>query len=582
MFKKIRLGELLIEHKVITHQQLEAALKSQKERGGKFGRILMDLGYIDETKLLNFLSQQLHIPFIDVRYYHLKPKIIRRLPETIARRFRCIVIDEIKGSYLVGLADPTDLFAIDEISRILQSSLRLCTVRESDLLHVIDEIYRRTDEISSFAVELQEELSVQTTDDNLQESDVSEEGQEAPVVKLLDSIFGDAIQVNASDIHIEPDEKVLRIRQRVDGVLQEHVMQEKRIVTALVSRLKLMARLNISEKRLPQDGRFRLKVKDRSIDIRLSTMPVQHGESVVMRILDASAGILHLEQLGMPEVIRESFRKQIHRPYGLILVTGPTGSGKTTTLYAALSELNKSENKIITAEDPVEYALPRINQVQIKPKIGLNFADVLRSALRQDPDIIMIGEMRDEETAQIGLRAAITGHLVLSTLHTNDAVSSAVRLLDMGVAGYMVASALRAVIAQRLVRRVCETCVDDYIPSFQEWSWLQAALGERAGGIKLVQGKGCHRCANTGYRGRIGIYELLVMSQAMIDAMRSGNAQLFGRVAIADPSYRPLSRAALDYALQGLTTLSEVFRVAGEVQEDVTVSASEATEKEKG
>jgi len=574
MQKKIRLGELLVENKVITTVQLDAALKRQKERGGKFGRVLMEMGYIDETRLLNFLSQQLHIPFVDVRYYQLKPQIIRRLPETLARRFRCLIIDEIRSSYLLGMSDPTDLFAVDEVSRILQAPLRICAVRETDLLNVIDEVYRRTEDIATFAVELQEELGVQQ--EIVGDADVSDESQEAPVVKLLDSIFGDAVQVNASDIHIEPDESVLRIRQRVDGVLQEHVMNEKRIASALVSRLKLMAKLNISEKRLPQDGRFRLKVRDRQIDVRLSTMPVQYGESVVMRILDASGGILHLEQLGMPEEIMHPFRKQIHRPYGLILVTGPTGSGKTTTLYAALSELNQAENKIITAEDPIEYALPRVNQVQVKPKIGLNFADILRSALRQDPDIIMVGEMRDEETAQIGLRAAITGHLVLSTLHTNDAISSATRLLDMNVPGYMVASALRAVIAQRLVRRLCETCIEDYQPSLQEQSWLYSVLGERAAEVKLMHGKGCHRCGNTGYRGRIGVYELLIMSQAMVDAMRSGNAQLFGRVAAADPTYKTLARATLDYATQGITTLAEVFRVAGEFTEEESRPASGA------
>jgi len=574
MLKKIRLGELLVENKVISTTQLEVALKRQQERGGKFGRVLMELGYIDESRLLNFLSQQLHIPFLDIRYYQLKPQIIRRLPETLSRRFRCLVVDEIRGSYLLGMSDPTDLFAVDEVSRVLQSPLRICAVRESDLLNVIDEVYRRTEDIANFAVELQEELGVQQ--EVTGDSDVSEDSQEAPVVKLLDSIFGDAVQVNASDIHIEPDESVLRIRQRVDGVLHEHVMNEKRIASALVSRLKLMAKLNISEKRLPQDGRFRLKVKEKQIDVRLSTMPVQYGESVVMRILDGSAGVLQLEQLGMPPEVLDPFRKQLHRPYGLILVTGPTGSGKTTTLYAALSELNTPENKIITAEDPIEYALPRINQVQVKPKIGLNFADILRSALRQDPDIILVGEMRDEETAQIGLRASITGHLVLSTLHTNDAISSAVRLMDMNVPGYMVASALRAIIAQRLVRRICETCIDEYEPSVQEKSWLASVLGEKAALVKLMQGKGCHRCGNTGYRGRIGVYELLVMNQAMVDAMRSGDAQLFGRVAAADPTYKNLATATLEYALKGMTTLTEVFRVAGEFSEEEGRSGSSA------
>ena len=313
----------------------------------------------------------------------------------------------------------------------------------------------------------------------------------------------------ASDIHIEPDEGKLRIRQRVDGILQESVINERNIAAALVLRLKLMSGLDISEKRLPQDGRTNIRIKGRSIDVRVSTMPIQHGESVVMRLLDQSAGLLTLDQTGMPEELLKRFRNLLNRPHGMILVTGPTGSGKTTTLYGALSELNLPAKKIITVEDPVEYRLPRINQVQVNSKIGLDFKGVLRTTLRQDPDIIMVGEMRDHETVEIGLRGALTGHLVLSTLHTNDSISSAIRLLDMGAPGYLAASSLRAIIAQRLVRRLCKNCRTEHRPDEEELFWIDN-IEPGASSHQFHRGMGCQTCNQTGYRGRIGVFELLV------------------------------------------------------------------------
>ncbi|MDE2088560.1 MAG: type II/IV secretion system protein [Gammaproteobacteria bacterium] len=436
--KKIRIGDLLVEHKVIAETQLNAALAEQKKSGRKLGRVLIELGYLDEDKLLDFLSRQLQIPFIDLKFYKFNPDTVRRLPETYARRFRAIVLDDAREEALVGMADPTDIFAYDELTRLLKRTIRQAVVRESDLLRTIDLVYRRTEEISSLAEALGEEISA--NDFDLAQLAQTVDVTDAPVVKLLQTLFEDAVQVHASDIHIEPDETVLRVRQRIDGVLHEQVMKEKHIAPALVLRLKLMAGLDIAEKRLPQDGRFNLKVKGRNIDVRLSTMPVQHGETAVMRLLDQSGGLLRLDQLGMPEDILHRFRRLIHHPHGMVLVTGPTGSGKTTTLYAALSELNVPEKKIITVEDPVEYRIPRINQVQVNPKIDLTFANVLRSALRHDPDIVLVGEMRDQETAQIGLRAAMTGHLMLSTLHTNDAITTTNRLVDMGTEGYLVAA----------------------------------------------------------------------------------------------------------------------------------------------
>ncbi|MDY6892088.1 MAG: ATPase, T2SS/T4P/T4SS family, partial [Pseudomonadota bacterium] len=419
--KKIRIGDLLVQNGVITEEQLKVALREQKSTGRKLGRTLVELGYVEEDTLLNILSRQLNVPFVQLRHYQFKNELVKKLPEAMARRFRAIVLAEQNGELLVGMADPLDLVAYDELVRVLKQPVKQAVIRESELLTTLDLVYRRTDEIASLAEELEDELEDDAFD--LASLSAESESADAPVVKLLQTLFEDAVQARSSDIHIEPDETVVRIRQRIDGVLQEQVMKEKRVNAALVLRLKLMAGLNISEKRLPQDGRFNIRVKGRSIDVRVSTMPVQYGESVVMRLLDQSQGILNLDSTGMSSQMVEHFRRLIKRPHGMILITGPTGSGKTTTLYGALAELNRPEVKIITAEDPVEYRLPRLTQVQVNPKIGLRFADVLRAGLRQDPDIMLVGEMRDRETVEIGLQAAMTGHLVLSTLHTNDSIS---------------------------------------------------------------------------------------------------------------------------------------------------------------
>lgn len=566
--KKLRIGDLLVEHKIISENQLMSALSEQKKGGRKLGRTLIELGYLSEDQLLEFLSRQLQIPFIDLKHYKYKSDTVRLIPETVARRYRAIALDSNNDGVLVGMADPTDIFAYDELARVLKKSIRQAVVRESDLLKTIDQVYRRTEEISNLAEELSEELS--ETDFDIADLVNSADLSEAPVVKLLQSIFEDAVQVRASDIHIEPDELVLRIRQRIDGVLQEQVMKEKRIANALVSRLKLMSGLNISERRLPQDGRFNIRIKDRSIDVRLSTMPIQFGESVVMRLLDQSGGTLDLEGVGMPTDMLFRFRRNIRKPHGMVLVTGPTGSGKTTTLYGALNELNESEKKIITVEDPVEYRLPRVNQVQVNTKIGLTFASVLRTALRQDPDIVLVGEIRDQETAEIALRAAITGHLVLSTLHTNDAVSTAIRLIDMGIPGYMVATALQAVVAQRLVRKICDSCITAYELTPQDKAWLKSLLEpNELESIEFKKGMGCPHCNNTGYQGRIGVFELLELDNALSDALRRDDSAGFAEVARNKPDFKTLAHNALDYARKGLTTIDEVLRIYGDSSDEL-------------
>ncbi len=564
--KKIRLGDLLVEQGLISEDQLNQALAEQKKTGQKLGRTLITLGYVTEDQMLEVLSSQLQLPLINLKHYNYDSETVRIIPETLARRYRVIALKKNPdGSLLVGMVDPTDIFAYDELSRLLKQPIQQAVVREADLLSAIDQVYRRTEEITNLAEALGDELG--ETDIDLTLMVQNEDIANAPVVRLLQSLFEDAIQIGASDIHIEPDENVLRIRQRVDGVLQEQVMKEKRIASALVSRLKLMAGLNISERRIPQDGRFNIRVRNHSIDVRLSTMPIQYGESVVMRLLDQSSDRLDLEHLGMPPELLHHFRLNIHRPYGMVLVTGPTGSGKTTTLYAALSELNDASKKIITVEDPVEYRLPRINQVQVNPHIDLTFARVLRSALRQDPDIVMVGEMRDRETSQIALRASITGHLVLSTLHTNDAISTVNRLIDMGAEGYLVATALRAIVAQRLVRKICDSCRVSYTPVAHELAWLYSIQDEELKQNTFQIGSGCPHCNNTGYAGRIGVFEFLEITDALADALRRNNSAEFANIARSSPGFRPFARHALDYAIEGVTSLEEVIRVSGSAEE---------------
>ncbi len=562
---KVRIGDLLVQNGVITEQQLMAALARQKQTRQKLGKALVVLGYVEEEQFLNFLAQQLKIPMVDISRYNFNHNDVLKLTETHARRFRCVVLKEEAEFFLIGMTDPLDISAYDEIQRLLPKPIELAVIPDSQLLGVLDQIYRRTSEIDDWADQLSDEI-VEDTFDSVKLSETDD--ADIPVVRLLKSIFEDAVTVGASDIHIEPDENVLRIRQRVDGLLQEHVMKDARIAPALILRLKLMAELNISEKRLPQDGRFNITVKGHNIDVRMSTMPIQHGESVVMRLLDQTNGLIELDSIGLPDKMRRRLNKLIKEPHGLLLVTGPTGSGKTTTLYGALNALNVAEKKILTVEDPVEYCLPRINQIQVHPKIGLTFATVLRSCLRQDPDILLVGEIRDQETAEIALRASITGHFVLSSLHTNDAISSAMRLIDIGIEGYLVATALRAILAQRLVRKICIHCKCDYQPTAAERAWLQVKCQDTDLSIdQLRHGTGCTSCNNTGYAGRIGIFELLEMDDEMADALRANDSGTFAKAARKSATYQPLVISALEKAAQGITSLEEVFRITEQLEE---------------
>ena len=567
---KKRLGDLLVEEDIISEEQLMAGLAAQKTSGRKLGAVLIETGALTEEQLLRFLAQQLDVPFLDISDWQIEERLASELSEVHARRLRVIILESGDEHVMVGMSDPADLAAIEQLHNLLApKQLEIVAVRESQILMAFDSLYRRTKEIEEFAHQLQAEYEESADFDF---ATLGSDGEEDTVVaKLLRSLFEDAVQVRASDIHIEPDRGKLRIRTRVDGVLQESTLNEVNIAPALVLRLKLMAGLDISEKRVPQDGRFHMRVKGHEIDVRISTMPIQDGESVVMRLLDQSAGLLSLSVTGMPANILAKVRKLVRSPNGMFLVTGPTGSGKTTTLYGCLSELNDPESKIITVEDPVEYRLPRINQVQINNKIDLTFSSVLRAGLRQDPDIIMVGEIRDQETAEIGLRAALTGHMVLSTLHTNDAISTALRLIDMGAAPYLVASSLRAVLAQRLVRRICTSCKTQHQPTTQEITWISNIAGIDKGGITFHKGMGCQTCNNTGYKGRIGVYELLEMTNdKLITALRNSDTEAFAQAAKLNPDYKTLGQTALELAEEGITTVSEVLRISEVVSDNAT------------
>ena len=528
--KKLKLGEVLLQQRLVSHDQLEQALKLQQQSGKKLGRLLVEAGVITDELLASVVAQELRIAFVNLKSFLFRADLVQLLPESAARRFRALVLDDKGDSLLVAMADPLDLFAFDEVTRLLKRPIVVAGVPENQLLLAFNRLYQRSEEISGHARALEKDLKG-TVD--FGELAATSSLESAPVVRLLQSLFENAMQMGASDIHIEPQEDKLQIRVRVDGVLQTQTLADKRIGAALAQRIKLMAGLDIAEKRLPQDGRFSVHIKQHTIDVRLSTMPTSYGESSVMRLLHQGPNMKRLDTIGMPADMLRRFREVLARASGLVLVTGPTGSGKTTTLYAALAELNAEELKIITVEDPIEYRMRSITQVQVNEKIDLSFARVLRSTLRQDPDVILLGEIRDTETAEIGLRAAITGHLVLSTLHTRDAMSTPFRLLDMGVPAFMVATSLQAVIAQRLVRLNCVECTAPVLASVQEQSWLDAMLeaADSKDAVSPQGGSGCLACHGTGYAGRQGVYEWLEMDAVLTQAASRADPAAFMKAA---------------------------------------------------
>ena len=562
--EKVRIGNLLVQEKLISQEQLGLALEQQKRSGRKLGRVLIENGFVTEEAISETLAKQLRIPYLNLKFYNVNLSVARILPEMQARRFRALLLEDKAGTYLVAMADPTDLFAYDEIVRLLKRDIELVLVNERQVLETIDRIYRRTEQITDLARELGADIAEGV---DFGELSVEPGAEDAPVVKLLQTMFEDAAQVNASDVHIEPQERQLQIRFRIDGMLQLQTESDSKIAPALVQRVKLMSGLDISEKRLPQDGRFNVRIGEKRMDVRISTMPTQYGESVAMRLLNRSTNVQGLDGLGMPPRLLARLQQIIRRSTGMVLVTGPTGSGKTTTLYAALNEVNTIDKKIITVEDPIEYRLAGLNQVQINEKIDLSFGRVLRSALRQDPDIILVGEMRDPETAQIGMRAALTGHMVFSTLHTRDAASTPIRLVDMGAPRYMVASSLQAVIAQRLVRVNCPSCAEPYQPSEQEMQWLAGARREDGKPAEMMRGRGCQFCHLTGYAGRTGVYEMLEMDAALTAAVNREDTTEFSDLAVSHMAGKSMRHHAGQLVLAGRTTLAEAIRVSSELED---------------
>lgn len=556
-----RLGELLLKEGLITKEQLNEALKEQKNKGGKIGYNLVKLGFIDEKTLTSFLSKQFGVPPIDLSKEEIEEEALKLVPESIAQKYLLIPVRR-KGSTLyVAMADPSNIFAIDDVKFLTGYNVEPLVASEIAIKEAIDRYYETATALADIVAGFEgEEVEVVGEEEEEDVIDLKKATEEAPVIKFVNLILTDAIKKGASDIHIEPYEKELRVRFRIDGVLHEIMKPPLKLKNAIVSRIKIMSQLDIAERRLPQDGRIRLKMKDRDIDLRVSVLPTVFGEKVVLRVLDKSNLQLDMRKLGFEEKALKDFMEAIHKPWGMVLVTGPTGSGKTTTLYSALTELNKVTENISTAEDPVEYNLPGINQVQMHEEIGLNFATALRAFLRQDPDIIMVGEIRDYETAEIAVKAALTGHLVLSTLHTNDAPSTVTRLLNMGIEPFLIASSVNLILAQRLARRICTECKEEVAVHPQ----ALIDLGVHPDEVKdfvCYKGKGCPGCGHTGYKGRIALYEVMPMHEELKELVLNGaSAGELKREAIR-LGMKTLRQSGITKVKEGITTIEEVLRV---------------------
>jgi len=561
-----RLGALLVKAELITQQQLEEALKAQDTVGGRLGSSLVRMGFISAERLAGFLSEQFHVPAVELSAATLDESVIGLIPPEVAQRYEVVPVKRVGRLLTVAMGNPTDLFALEDIKFLTGLEVQPVVATETAIQEILNKHYGVGKDLAPVREEEGggEDIEVLEAGEmaEREEEDLSELialGQETPVVKLVNFLITDGVRSGASDIHIEPYEKVMRVRFRIDGVLHEVMSPPHRLRAPLTSRVKIMSNLDIAERRVPQDGRIRVRVDEKLIDLRVSVIPTLYGEKIVMRILDKSGLMLDMTELGFEEAALKNFLKAIESPYGIVLVTGPTGSGKTTTLYSALSRLNSPDKHILTVEDPIEYNLRGINQVQVNEDIGLTFASVLRSFLRQAPNIIMVGEIRDAETAEIAIRAALTGHLVLSTIHTNDAPSTVNRLIDMGIDSFLVAASLNLIQAQRLVRRICSNCKEEIAvePKLLEDIGLKP---QEHLGIKLYKGRGCGECGNKGYRGRIGLYEVMPISptiKSMILERKSTaaiaqEAREEGMIGLREDALRKLTA--------GITTVEEVLR----------------------
>ncbi|GMA51863.1 type II secretion system protein E [Alicyclobacillus contaminans] len=550
MTTRIRLGDLLLSMGMITQEQLDHALEIQRETKGRLGEILIQEGYLSEEQFIEVLEFQLGVPHVNLFRFQIDPTIVALIPESVARRYQVLALKKERNKLTVAMVDPLDYYAIDDIRMSTGFNVEPVIASKHEMQVYIERYYGlpgSLEELSTL-VPKEEALGEHVTD------------EDSPVVRLVNQIVHQGLQQRASDIHIDPGLEEVIVRYRVDGLLRTELTLPKSMQNIVITRIKIMANLNIAERRLPQDGRMQVEVDFRQVDIRVSTIPTVHGEKCVMRLLDAKNAVLELDKLGMsPENLRV-FQSMIRSAHGMVLITGPTGSGKTTTLYAALGHLSSVERNIITIEDPVEYQLPGINQVQVNPVIGLTFARGLRSILRQDPDIVMVGEIRDSETAEIAVRGSLTGHLVLSTLHTNDAVSSLTRLIDMGIEPFLVASAVTGIVAQRLVRRVCDQCRAVYTPTPSEAAWLEA---HGVPMTQMVKGSGCGHCNNTGYRGRLAIHEVVKLDDELRGMVVEKRTDAEYRSYVQSQGMTSLLEDGMAKIAAGLTTLSEVLRVSG-------------------
>jgi len=560
-----RIGDILIEQGLINPKQLKEALGLQKNGNKKkLGEIFVEIGAITREELYEVLQYVYEAEYVDLSNYVIDPEVISLISEKSALRLKLIPISKNDDELIIAMANPLDVYAIDFVrdhTKIKKIKSLLAT--EEDVLNAITNYYE-LGEYDDILEKLGTEIVFKEEEEEEDSKKLEAISKEAPIIQLVNMLIVQGVKDRASDIHIEPIEKGLLIRFRIDGMLHDIRTLPNTIKSAVISRIKILAKMDIAERRLPQDGRFQVKFGTREVDLRVSTIPTVLGEKVVLRLLDKSKGLIKLEQLGFTPEQSNEFKSIIYKSYGIILLTGPTGSGKTTTLYAALNEVNSKDKNIITVEDPVEYKLKRINQIQIKPKINLTFANTLRSILRQDPDIIMVGEIRDAETAQIAVQAALTGHLVLSTLHTNDAASAITRLIDMDVETFLISSSVIGVIAQRLVRVICEKCKEEYILGEDVLSELNIKTNSKGDGkVKLYRGTGCSFCKNTGYYGRTSIYELIVLDEEIKSLIISKASSNIIKDAAIKKGMKTLKDSGLEKALQGITTIEEVLRVAG-------------------
>ena len=555
-----KIGEILLKGNIITPEQLRNALDTQKKTKERIGSVLVKSGFIKEPELLAFLGRQFNVPVVDLSKYEINVEVVRLLPEEMVQKHLALPINRVGAKLIVAVADPSNMAIIDAIGFKTGYAVELVLASEKDITSAINKFFDQSMDFKDIISELDEDLEI-VREEDLEALDQERGVDDAPVVKLANFVLTDAIKRRASDIHIEPYEKEFRVRYRVDGVLYEVMRPPLKLRNALSSRLKIMSSLDIAERRLPQDGRIKLKVgKGREMDFRVSVLPTIYGEKIVLRLLDKASLELDMTKLGFEIDALKDFQEAIHRPYGMILVTGPTGSGKTTTLYSALADLNKTTDNISTAEDPVEYNFAGINQVQVKEEIGLTFAAALRSFLRQDPDIIMVGEIRDYETAEIGVKAALTGHLVLSTLHTNDAPSTVTRLLNMGIEPFLVSSSLNLILAQRLARRICGNCKEEVkiLPK----ALLDAGMKpERLKQARPSRGRGCDDCNGTGFRGRVALYEVMPVKEDLKDLILRGGSALDVKREAIRLGMKTLRQSGLSKIEEGVTTLEEVLRV---------------------